>query len=158
LGKEDLIIDGGESEIGVESTIIDCSRALPRILRLGAVTEAMIREITPIDLDNDLNEIRVSGSLTRHYSPKAKLVVNREAKPGEGLIALADIATPNGVIRLAEPKTVTEYARALYSSRRRYEGFGNYRCDNSTGRWFSSSNSRSIIQSKCLDSPQTKSS
>jgi L-threonylcarbamoyladenylate synthase len=118
LGKEDLIIDGGESEIGVESTIIDCSRALPRILRLGAVTEAMIREITPIDLDNDLNEIRVSGSLTRHYSPKAKLVVNREAKPGEGLIALADIATPNGVIRLAEPKTVTEYARALYSALR----------------------------------------
>jgi L-threonylcarbamoyladenylate synthase len=118
LGKEDLIIDGGESEIGVESTIIDCSRALPRILRLGAVTEAMIREITPIDLDNDLNEIRVSGALTRHYSPKAKLVVDREAKPGEGLIALADIATPNGVIRLAEPKTVTEYARALYSALR----------------------------------------
>lgn len=118
LGKADLIIDGGESEIGVESTIIDCSRALPRILRLGAVTEAMIREMTPIDLDNDLNEIRVSGSLTRHYSPKAKLVVNREAKPGEGLIALADIATPDGVIRLAEPKTVTEYARALYSALR----------------------------------------
>jgi L-threonylcarbamoyladenylate synthase len=34
------------------------------------------------------------------------------------LIALADIATPNGVIRLAEPKTVTEYARALYSALR----------------------------------------
>ncbi|MFM9141449.1 MAG: L-threonylcarbamoyladenylate synthase [Actinomycetota bacterium] len=118
LDKEDLIIDGGESEIGVESTIIDCSRALPRILRLGAVTEAMIREVTPIDLDNDLNEIRVSGSLTRHYSPKAKVVLDSEAKPGEGLIALVEIPTPAGVIRLAEPKTVTEYARSLYSALR----------------------------------------
>jgi L-threonylcarbamoyladenylate synthase len=118
LSEEDLIIDGGESEIGVESTIIDCSRALPRILRLGAVTEAMIREVSRIDLDNDLNEIRVSGSLTRHYSPKAKVVVDRDAKPGEGLIALAEIPTPEGVIRLAEPKTVTEYARSLYSALR----------------------------------------
>ena len=118
MSEEDLIIDGGESEIGVESTIIDCSRALPRILRLGAVTEAMIREVSRIDLDNDLNEIRVSGSLTRHYSPKAKVVVDRDAKPGEGLIALAEIPTPEGVIRLAEPKTVTEYARSLYSALR----------------------------------------
>jgi len=118
LDKEDLIIDGGESEIGVESTIINCSRALPRILRLGAVTEAMIREVTPIDLDNDLNEIRVSGSLTRHYSPKAKVILDREAKPSEGLIALAEFPTPAGVIRLAEPKTVTEYARSLYSALR----------------------------------------
>jgi len=118
LDKEDLIIDGGESEIGVESTIINCSRALPRILRLGAVTEAMIREVTPIDLDNDLNEIRVSGSLTRHYSPKARVILDREAKPSEGLIALAEFATPAGVVRLAEPKTVTEYARSLYSALR----------------------------------------
>jgi len=118
LDEKDLIIDGGKSEIGVESTIIDCSRALPRILRLGAVTEAMIREVTPIDLDNDLNEIRVSGSLTRHYSPKAKVVLDREAKPGEGIIALAEIPTPAGAIRLAEPKTVTEYARSLYSALR----------------------------------------
>jgi L-threonylcarbamoyladenylate synthase len=102
----------------VESTIIDCSRALPRILRLGAVTEAMIKEVTPIDLDNDLTEIRVSGSLTRHYSPKAKVITNRNPKAGEGFIALAEIPTPTGVIRLAEPKTVTEYARALYSALR----------------------------------------
>jgi L-threonylcarbamoyladenylate synthase len=118
LIEGDLILDGGESEIGVESTIIDCSRALPRILRLGAVTEAMIKEVTPIDLDNDLTEIRVSGSLTRHYSPKAKVITNRNPKAGEGFIALAEIPTPTGVIRLAEPKTVTEYARALYSALR----------------------------------------
>jgi L-threonylcarbamoyladenylate synthase len=118
LGSDDLILDGGDSEIGVESTIIDCSRALPRILRLGAITEAMIREVSPIDLDNDLNEIRVSGSLTRHYSPKAKVITDRAALAGEGLIALSSVLTPQGVIRLAEPKNVTEYARLLYSALR----------------------------------------
>jgi L-threonylcarbamoyladenylate synthase len=118
LDSDDLILDGGDSEIGVESTIIDCSRALPRILRLGAITEAMIREVSPIDLDNDLNEIRVSGSLTRHYSPKAKVITDRAASAGEGLIALSNVVTPQGAIRLAEPKNVTEYARLLYSALR----------------------------------------
>ncbi|NCW47691.1 MAG: threonylcarbamoyl-AMP synthase [Actinobacteria bacterium] len=124
LGPEDLILDGGASEVGVESTIIDCSRALPRILRLGAVTEAMIESITPIDSDSDLEEIRVSGSLTRHYSPRAKVVIDREAKSGEGLIALSEVMTPAGVIRLSSPNSIEEYARLLYSALRKGDSQG----------------------------------
>ena len=124
LNKEDRILDGGESEIGVESTIIDCSRALPRILRLGAVTESMIQALTPIDPDGDIEEIRVSGSLTRHYSPKAKVIADREAKSGEGLIALSHVDTPTGVIRLASPGSIEEYARSLYSALRRGDSKG----------------------------------
>ena len=124
LSNQDLILDGGVSEVGVESTIIDCSRDLPRILRLGAVTEAMIESITPIDSDSDLEEIRVSGSLTRHYSPRAKVVIDREAKTGEGLIALSDVATPSGVIRLSAPDSIEDYARSLYSSLRKGDSLG----------------------------------
>ena len=124
LGPEDLILDGGASEIGVESTIIDCSRALPRILRLGAVTEAMIESITPIDSDSDLEEIRVSGSLTRHYSPRAKVVIDREAKSGEGLIALSEVMTPAGVTRLSSPNSIEDYARLLYSALRKGDSQG----------------------------------
>ncbi len=124
LGPEDLILDGGASEVGVESTIIDCSRALPRILRLGAVTEAMIESITPIDSDGDLEEIRVSGSLTRHYSPRAKVVIDREAKSGEGLIALSEVMTPAGVTRLSSPNSIEEYARLLYSALRKGDSQG----------------------------------
>jgi L-threonylcarbamoyladenylate synthase len=124
LGEEDLILDGGTSELGVESTIIDCSQELPRILRLGAVTEAMIETVTPIDTDSNLEEIRVSGSLTRHYSPRAKVVIDREAKPGEGLIALSDIQTPDGVVRLAAPESVEQYARSLYSALRKGDTAG----------------------------------
>jgi L-threonylcarbamoyladenylate synthase len=118
LGAEDLIIDGGQCEVGVESTIIDCTGKLPRILRLGAVTEVMIKEISPIDLDDNLSEIRVSGSLSRHYSPRAKVVLDRAPKKGEGLIALSEFETPEGVVRLASPKSVAEYARNLYSALR----------------------------------------
>jgi len=118
LGTEDLIIDGGPCVVGVESTIIDCTGNLPRILRLGAITEAMINEVSPIDKDDNLSEIRVSGSLSRHYSPKALVVLDRAPSIGEGLIALADIETPNGVVRLASPKSVEEYARSLYSALR----------------------------------------
>ncbi|NCV44426.1 MAG: threonylcarbamoyl-AMP synthase [Actinobacteria bacterium] len=124
LGPEDLILDGGASKVGVESTIIDCSRALPRILRLGAVTEAMIESITPIDSDCDLEEIRVSGSLTRHYSPRAKVVIDREAKSGEGLIALSEVMTPAGVTRLSSPNSIEEYARLLYSALRKGDSQG----------------------------------
>jgi len=124
LGAEDLILDGGACEVGVESTIIDCSRELPRILRLGAVTEAMIEEIKEIDSDSDLEEIRVSGSLTRHYSPRAKVIIDRTANPGEGLIALSEVATPEGVIRLSSPNSIEDYARSLYSSLRKGDSQG----------------------------------
>jgi L-threonylcarbamoyladenylate synthase len=113
-----VIIDGGPSEVGVESTIIDCTGKLPRILRLGAITEAMIEEVSPIDKDDNLSEVRVSGSLSRHYSPKAKVVLDRAPISGEGLISLADISTPNDVIRLASPDSVEEYARNLYGALR----------------------------------------
>ena len=124
LIKVDLILDGGTSDVGVESTIIDCSRESPRILRLGAVTEAMIETVTPIDTDSSLEEIRVSGSLTRHYSPRAKVIIDREAKPGEGLIALSDIPTPDGAVRLTAPDSVEDYARSLYSALRKGDSAG----------------------------------
>ena len=124
LESGDLILDGGTCEVGVESTIIDCSRELPRILRLGAVTEAMIETVTPIDADSDLEEIRVSGSLTRHYSPRAKVVADREAESGEGLIALSDIPTPNGSIRLSSPNSIEDFARSLYSAFRKGDSEG----------------------------------
>ena len=124
LSEKDFILDGGASEVGVESTIIDCSKELPRTLRLGALTEAMIEEVCPIDSDSDLEEIRVSGSLTRHYSPRAKVEVDRIAEPGEGLIAFSEVATPEGAIRLSSPESVEDYARSLYSSLRKGDSEG----------------------------------
>ena len=127
LADADQILDGGQCQVGVESTIIDCTGEVPRILRPGAVTVAMIEESTGlrvVDSESvsgafeDKEEIRVSGSLDSHYTPVAKVVLNQSPAAGQGLIAMADVPTPDGVIRLAAPKTHDEFARVLYAALR----------------------------------------
>ena len=115
----DRILDGGPCLVGVESTIIDCTKPAPQILRPGAITKEMIEETTGLAVvSEEKTEIRVSGALDSHYSPKAQVVINAMAESGEGFIALATITTPNGAIRLAAPNTVEQYARDLYAALR----------------------------------------
>jgi L-threonylcarbamoyladenylate synthase len=118
--SRDLILDGGPSIVGVESTIIDCTGPAPKILRLGAITKEMIEGSTGLEvaITPDENKIRVSGSLDSHYSPKAKVVLNELAQTGQGFIALATIPTPAGAIRLAAPRTVEQFAQDLYAALR----------------------------------------
>ena len=119
LGMSDVILDGGACAVGVESTIIDCTGDVPKILRPGAITEEMIEHSTGLDvLDADGVAIRVSGSLESHYSPIAKVVLDQSPLVGQGFIAMADVATVAGVIRLAAPTTHEEFARVLYSALR----------------------------------------
>ena len=119
LDEQDLILDGGPCLVGVESTIIDCTGPTPMLLRLGAITPLMIEESTGlIALESNPSEIRVSGSLDSHYSPKAKVILDVVAIAGDGLIAPDQIPTPNGVVRLAAPSTIEEYARVLYHALR----------------------------------------
>ena len=125
LQVQDIILDGGQSLVGVESTIVDCTGETPFILRLGAVTSEMIEESTGlIALTKENSEIRVSGSLDSHYSPKAKVVLDAIAEPGDGLIAPDQIPTPDGVIRLASPRTIEGYARDLYAALRSADAQG----------------------------------
>ena len=118
LSPDDIILDGGPSQVGVESTIIDCTGAHPHILRPGAITEAMIEEVTGLKVTDAVNEIRVSGSLENHYAPQATVALDTTPQPGDGYIAMSDQPTPVGVIRLAAPQSVEEYARILYASLR----------------------------------------
>ena len=114
----DQILDGGPSTVGVESTIIDCTTQAPRILRPGAITIEMIEESTGLKVSTIESDIRVSGSLENHYAPSASVYLNRIPIAGEGFIALADIETPESVIRLASPKNAEEFARVMYSALR----------------------------------------
>ena len=118
LALDDLILDGGPSQVGVESTIIDCTTQSPKILRPGAITEEMIEEVTKLDLSYDATEIRVSGSLENHYSPSAQVVLDEVPSQGDGFIALSEIPTPDGVIRLASPANNEDFARVLYAALR----------------------------------------
>jgi L-threonylcarbamoyladenylate synthase len=118
LSPGDTILDGGPSQVGVESTIIDCTGKNPHILRPGAITQAMIEEVTGLKVTDVESEIRVSGSLENHYAPEATVVLDATPQSGDGYIAMSDKTTPAGVIRLAAPHSVEEYARILYSSLR----------------------------------------
>ena len=119
LAEEDSILDGGPCSVGVESTIIDCTGVHPKILRPGAITIEDIKGVTGLDVESPaLSDIRVSGSLENHYAPAAQVLLDIEPQPGDGFIALADIPTPEGVIRLAEPKSAEQFAHLLYSALR----------------------------------------
>ena len=127
LADADQILDGGPCQVGVESTIIDCTGDVPRILRPGAVTAEMIRESTGLSVGDsaavsdgavEQKEIRVSGSLDSHYAPVATVVLDQSPVAGQGFIAMADVATPDGVVRLAAPKTHDDFARVLYAALR----------------------------------------
>jgi len=120
LSIDDLVLDGGSSQVGVESTIIECTGEAPRVLRLGAVTFEMIEVATDLKVDSlsVRSEIRVSGSHESHYAPKAQVILNGVPQPGDGFIAMADVETPREVVRLAAPKSVDEYATQLYSGLR----------------------------------------
>jgi L-threonylcarbamoyladenylate synthase len=124
LNEKDLILDGGPSSVGVESTIIDCTSDAPRILRPGAITVEMIEESTGLKVSRADTNIRVSGSLENHYAPNATVDLNRTPISGEGFIALSDIQTPANVIRLAAPNSVEDFARLLYAALREADAQG----------------------------------
>lgn len=124
LSDADLILEGGDSVVGIESTIIDCTQSRPRILRPGAISAEQIMTKTNLSMLDSGERIRVSGGMESHYSPRARVVLNDQAKPGDGLIASAQIATPPQVIRLAAPTTDEEYAQQLYAALRKADQLG----------------------------------
>jgi len=126
LSNDDLVLDGGACAVGVESTIIDCTGLLPRVLRPGAITTAMIEEVTglkAVSIDG-VDAIRVSGSLENHYAPAAKVLLCEVPIAGQGFIAHKNIETPQGVIRLASPSDDEEFAQILYSALREADAQG----------------------------------
>ena len=122
LNENDLIIDGGPSLVGVESTIIDCTKSFPIILRPGGITAAMISDLLGVQIEvitkAATNQIKAPGLLESHYSPRAKIYLSGTPALGDGFIALSKFPTPAGVIRLASPVSNEDFARTLYQGLR----------------------------------------
>ena len=84
-GRIDLIVDGGPSQVGVESTVLDISGDVPTVLRPGAVTLEMLRDLLPgVRLRSqadphqsaaDGSAMRSPGLLTTHYAPRTALTL-----------------------------------------------------------------------------------
>lgn len=130
LGDEDGVLDGGATHVGVESTIIDCTGDVPHILRSGAITVDDVERVTGLTVATKLSVTRAPGTLASHYAPNARVIIATESAAAPecaqllthgdrvGLLALARVATPPNVVRLADPGTATEYAAALYAALR----------------------------------------
>ena len=120
----DLILDGGNCQVGVESTIVLATGTQPVILRPGAVTASDIKRITGVEVSKETtNAPRVSGALDSHYSPTAQVILitddsQTEFESNAGFLALAQTPTPAGLTRLATPATIEDFAHELYSSLR----------------------------------------
>lgn len=118
MNPDDLILEGAPSDVGIESTIVDCTGAAPVVLRPGSITDDMIVAATGLALGERDRSIRVSGSLPAHYAPTATVVRDVAPHPGDGFIALAEHDTPEGVVRLAAPGSAEGFARELYAALR----------------------------------------
>ncbi len=90
-GRIDAVVDGGASEVGVESTIVSCLGDIPRLLRPGGVTreaiEALIGQPLEIGLEGGDKNPLAPGMLASHYAPRAQVRLNAtEIKPSEAAL------------------------------------------------------------------------
>lgn len=79
-GRIDLVLDGGSTPIGVESTIVDCTTSPPMLRRPGGITREQLLEVVPdLVVDVRVGEATESqpapGQLLRHYAPRARLTL-----------------------------------------------------------------------------------
>ncbi len=137
LGKEvDVILDGGPSDVGIESTIVDCSGEGVAILRPGKITAAQIEAVVGVPLrTTDETTPRAPGGLPKHYSPKAKLHLLKRVgmiealttHKGKRIGALAlEVAVSRlpQALQIIEPAVSAEYARSLYANLRKLDEAG----------------------------------
>ena len=90
LGKVDIILDGGPTSVGVESTVLDCTGPVPVILRPGGVSKEALEEVVGVvELDPHVQggkeihgPVRSPGMKYRHYAPEASAVLVRGEPPG----------------------------------------------------------------------------
>jgi L-threonylcarbamoyladenylate synthase len=114
----DLILDGGPTTVGVESTIVDCTTndgSSVSILRHGAVTADAVREVvgSPV-MEIDTGESRAPGMLASHYAPHATVVLAPDRSAADERAA-DERRAGRAVDVLAPDVSIEDYARNLYA-------------------------------------------
>ena len=141
-GKLALIVDGGASHVGIESTVIDLASLQPRILRPGMIHEASIAAaigsgILGLASGNEDTTLRSPGMLRKHYSPKAKLLVVEWTSAAElksrtthhgshtHIIAHTRIPSAEGFASVSVlPRDAAAFARSIYAELHRCDEAG----------------------------------
>ncbi len=139
LGTDvDLVLDGGPSRVGVESTIVALTGPAPLVLRVGGISAAAIERVVGAPLARrDRGEIAAPGTLASHYAPTARVEITEPARVTErarvllasghrvGLLALeVPLDIPAALVVLDPPGDVDEYAHVLYARLRAADAAG----------------------------------
>ena len=132
LGADvDLVLEGGPSEVGIESTIVDLSRGTPVLLRPGRISAAELEAAIGQPLATAASDApRHSGGLERHYAPRtpAKLVpaheLDREIARRQDKVAVLAFSRPDERVDhwLRMPRDPLAYAHRLYAALRELDG------------------------------------
>jgi L-threonylcarbamoyladenylate synthase len=134
LGSDvELVLDGGPSEVGIESTIVDLSGPRPVLLRPGRITRQELEKVLGALVEGKReNSPRHSGGLERHYAPKtlARLVppheLDREIARLRDKVAVLAFSRPDERVEywLRMPREPQGYAHRLYAALRELDGAG----------------------------------
>jgi L-threonylcarbamoyladenylate synthase len=144
-----LILDGGQAQVGIESTVLDLVAVPPRILRPGMIAENALESVTgslaapESAVAGHAGPLRSPGQLARHYAPRARLLLGhwrddaslrawlavQGAEPGGTcVVAHTVIPHPAGFLRVGLiPHDAEAFARALYAEL--------HACDDAGARW-----------------------
>ena len=115
----DLVLDGGHSPVGVESTIVDCTVHPPQILRPGAITGDQIEALLGDALGATTGPSRAAGMLASHYSPRAQVILVESVEQARHVAS----RHPDAVVIGVDVDQVA-YARNLYTWLRQADDAG----------------------------------
>lgn len=132
-----LVLDGGACPVGIESTIVDCSRGRPVLLRPGMITPAALEAVAGLPVQGrDEAAPKASGTLESHYAPSAKVrlmdvkalqaaldVLGKDARH-IAIYARTPVKTASGVVVRRMPGDAAEAARALFAALRELDATG----------------------------------
>lgn len=138
FGDELLVLDGGDCEVGIESSIVDCSGPAPALLRPGRIPRDRIEAIAGVPLvEPGSDSPRASGTLEAHYAPRAKLRLMPAATLNTALQMLGDsalklavysrsVALPPGsrLTRRVMPPDAERAAHELFATLRELDALG----------------------------------
>lgn len=127
-GRIDCILQGEPTEIGLESTVVDCTSAVPQVLRQGAISIEQLRAVvsdTRLYTPTISEAVRSPGMKHRHYSPRARVVIVKEkVEAAAGTSAYIGVTPVAGRFELIKMcATVDDYASSLFEFFRECDRF-----------------------------------
>jgi len=128
----ELVLEGGPSHVGIESTIVDLSGQAPALLRPGAITQQQLEKLLPGLETRNVSALRHPGSLERHYAPRTPLRLvpahdlDKQISLLRARVAVLAFSRPDERVDhwIRMPRDPEAYAQRLYAALRELDSAG----------------------------------